>query len=115
MTNLPDLLVALNAVPDDLYMLVAGNSAQGITRIPNNIHTFVDISPIEEMHRIEKKSTSLTLGALVTLNETLTAMNGAVKMDGFDYLNDLMVHFELIATVPVRNVSLSNPSLTIIK
>lgn len=92
-------------MPDDLYMLVAGNSAQGITRIPENIHTFIDISSIAEMHKVEQKSTSLVLGALVTLKETLTVMGSASAMDGFGYLNDLIAHFELIANVPVRNVS----------
>lgn len=104
-TNIPDLQIALHAVPDDLYMLVAGNTAQGISRIPNNIHTFIDITPIEELYIVEQTSTSLTIGSLVTLKDTLKLMKESVSMDGFDYLNDLLEHFELVANVPVRNVS----------
>lgn len=66
--------------------------------------TFIDITPIAEMHSVAQTADALIIGGLVTLSETIAAMNNAVNIEGFEYMKDLIDHFELIANVPVRNV-----------
>lgn len=86
-------------------MLVAGNTAQGISRIPDNIYMFIDITPIQELYVVEQTADSLTLGGSVSISETIEAMRAASNLVGFEYFQHLVDHLELVANVPVRNVS----------
>lgn len=103
-TTLPELLAALQAAPDDRYMLVVGNTSHGLTRTPPDITNFIDIYPIEELHAVQHTADKLTVGSLVTLSEMVTVMSAAATEAGFDYLQDLAEHYHQIANVPVRNV-----------
>lgn len=102
--TIQDLLDILQRAPDYLYMLVAGNTAQGIKPISTDITTFIDISLIEEMHAVQHNAECLTLGALVSISEAIKAMAIAAKVEGFEYLQRIAEHFKMIATIPIRNV-----------
>lgn len=85
-------------------MLVAGNTAKGITSTPTTINTFVDISLVPEMHIIEQNVFVLSIGSLVTLSETIAALTKAATVNGFEYVLLYVEHLEKIANLQVRNV-----------
>lgn len=103
-TDIAQLLEAFRRIVDDQYMLVAGNTAQGVTRISECINTYIDIGPIAEMHCVVQTADSLTIGSLVTLTETIRVLKAATKLKGFEYCQMLVDHMEMVANVPVRNV-----------
>lgn len=59
-----------------------------------------------ELHKITSRRNKLTLGANVTLDEAMnTFESAAADKSDFSYCRDLAKHIDLVATVPVRNVS----------
>lgn len=104
--SLPVLLDTLKHVSDRNYTLVAGNTAQGVSPIPGNIHTFIEITSVADLHQVHQTEDSLTIGALATLSETIAVMTKASGNKGFEYLSVLVEYFENMANLPVRNVKL---------
>lgn len=99
-----DLLATLDRVPDNQYMLVAGNTVQGVSPIPSTIKSFIDISSVPEMHDIHRTVNSISIGSLLTLSETIIVMTKTATAKGFEYLLVFVEHLELMANVQVRNV-----------
>lgn len=87
------------------YILVSGNTAHGVFRRSNAVHKFIDINSIPELHDYKLSTGSLRLGGNLSLTETMAIFEKAAKSKGFEYCNKLWKHFDLIANVPVRNVS----------
>lgn len=87
------------------YMLVSGNTAHGVYR-RYDIKNFIDINAIAELHDYKLSSDSLKLGGNLSLTETMEIFEKAAKSKGFEYCKQLWKHFDLIANVPVRNVSI---------
>lgn len=87
------------------YMLVSGNTAHGVYRRSLNIKQFIDINALPELHHHEVSADSLVLGANLSLSETMDIFEKVQKQKGFEYCAKLWKHFDLIANVPVRNVS----------
>lgn len=123
MTGLEELFKVLKEIGSKPYMLVAGNTAHGnlldeswvlwcfnwrkssgVYRRNDNIEAFIDINGIEELrgHAIGKE---LVIGGNVNLTETMDILREASKLAGFEYCSHLVDHIDLIANVPVRNVS----------
>lgn len=88
------------------YMLVGGGTAHGVYRRPENINIFIDINNIPELHAFDVGDV-LTIGGNVTLANTIRIFRDVQSTDGFEYCKRLADHFELVANVPVRNVSLN--------
>lgn len=58
-----------------------------------------------ELHRIEKENNTLTLGANVTLSTVKSTFEKYADSPGFKYLKGLADHIDLVASIPIRNVS----------
>lgn len=103
--TLEELFETLNKINTiDEYMLVGGNTAHGVYRRSENIKKFIDINAIPDLKKHSLTSDTLTLGANLTLSETMDIFMKASKKSGFEYCQQLWQHFDLIANVPVRNV-----------
>lgn len=69
---------------------------------------YIDINGIPDLHKIEKTKDNLTLGANVTLSMAKEAFEKYANEPGFKYLDCMANHIDLIASVPIRNVSTKN-------
>lgn len=74
-------------------------------RRPFDIEVYIDISSIPELHQIEI-STEICLGGNVSLTEAMRVFSKIAKeKPEFKYLQEIYEHWDLVANVPVRNVS----------
>lgn len=76
----------------------------GVYRRNENLKVFIDITGVEEL-RTHVIGSELVLGGNVTLTETMEILTNASTQPGFEYCKHLVDHIDLIANVPVRNVS----------
>lgn len=104
-TTMPALLAALGRLADnEPYQLVVGNTARGIQAPSPPVRTFIGINGIPELHSIAQTADALTIGAAVTLSQTIRTLRRSARLPGFEYCAQLARHYTLIANVPVRNV-----------
>ncbi|EDV43518.1 uncharacterized protein Dana_GF16483 [Drosophila ananassae] len=102
--NLADLFEALDKVKDsEEFMMVAGNTAHGVYRRSSQIKHFIDVNGVEELHQHSFEGQQLKLGANLSLTQTMAIIRTTSKQPGFEYLEVLWNHIDLIANVPVRN------------
>lgn len=67
---------------------------------------FIDINNIPELHRVSIKSSGITVGANISLTEWIQVMlRAAERYNVYQYCRHIANHIELIAHIPVRNVS----------
>lgn len=104
--NVSEISQILSTSADKKCMLVAGNTAHGVYRRASDIQVFIDINSVEQLrsHSIGKQ---LEVGGTVKLTEFMEILKKAAKENvNFSYCNEIHSHVDLIANVPVRNVSL---------
>ncbi|XP_034131067.1 xanthine dehydrogenase [Drosophila guanche] len=102
--TLKELFEALDKIGEaDEFMLVAGNTAHGVYRRSTDIKHFIDVSGVEELHGHSTEGQQLKLGANLSLTQTMDILRKTSKQPGFEYLEVLWNHLDLIANVPVRN------------
>lgn len=102
--DLKQLFTVMGAIKYRPYQLVAGNTGHGIYRRSNDSRVFVDITSVSELRRHKVSGDKLELGGCVTFAETIEIMKRVARdCKGFEYLNEVVRHFELIANVAVRN------------
>lgn len=78
----------------------------GVFRRPFDIEVYIDINSIPELHRIEI-GTDICLGGNVSLTEAMRVFSKVAKEKSeFRYLQEIFDHWDLVANVPVRNVSI---------
>lgn len=70
------------------------------------MEVFIDINDVNEL-RSHSLANELVIGANVNLTETMEILTKASVTEGFEYCKELVKHIDLIANVPVRNVSVS--------
>lgn len=111
--SLQSLLDVINSkVGDQPYMLVSGDTAHGVYRRPEDLQIFIDINKVPELHQNMIANNTLIIGANVSLTETMQILTDAAKSNaGFKYCEEIVKHIDLIANVPVRNVSNANFSM----
>ncbi len=66
---------------------------------------FIDVSGVEKL-RSYSIGSEIVLGGNVSLTETMDILTNASNKSGFEYTKHLSQHIDLIANVPVRNVSI---------
>lgn len=104
--SLEELFQALAQVPNGKeYMLVGGNTAHGVFRRSRNIQYFIDVNMVPELQQHSIEAQQLLLGSNLSLTETMQILQQAKTHNGFEYCEKLWQHFNLIANLPVRNVS----------
>lgn len=63
------------------------------------------MNSVPELHKVSSRRSKLTIGANVSLNETMDLLESvAADKTDFAYCRELVKHIDLVATVPVRNV-----------
>lgn len=91
--------------PTEEYILVGGNTAHGVYRRSETVKHYININAIADLKKHDLSKDKLTLGANLSLTEAMEIFTEAAKQPGFEYCQQLWQHFDLIANVPVRNVS----------
>ncbi|KAJ8675993.1 hypothetical protein QAD02_011779, partial [Eretmocerus hayati] len=98
-----DVLDIFRRYSQETYQVSGGNTGHGVYRSsPKQI--YIDVNDVAELHRIEKGADFLIFGANVTLTNAMLAFKKYAKERGFEYLNEMYEHVDLVATIPVRNV-----------
>ncbi|XP_073819307.1 uncharacterized protein [Musca autumnalis] len=88
---------------DAEFMLVAGNTGHGVYRRTESLQHYIDINTIADLKKYKVSKENLSLGANLSLSETMEIFQKVSKQPGFEYCEQLLKHFDLIANVPVRN------------
>lgn len=104
-SDLKELFQILSSVGQKRYMLLAGNTAHGVYRTDKSIDIFIDIKNVGDLRRHTISSNEVKIGANVSLTSTMEILKEAAKKSGFEYCLEIVRHIDLIANVPVRNVS----------
>ncbi|XP_034939273.1 xanthine dehydrogenase 1-like [Chelonus insularis] len=89
--------------PDATYILYGGNTAHGVYR-SEQVQIYIDVNDITDLHRVEKDDKNLTFGGNVTLSVAKHTLKKYSKEPGFQHLQYMANHIDLIANVPVRNI-----------
>lgn len=84
--------------------LINKKYSSGVYRRNENIQIFIDITRVEAL-RSHSIGSIVTLGGSMSLTETMDIFKKASMRSGFNYLKYLVDHIDLIANVPVRNVT----------
>lgn len=76
-------------------------------RVIDPLPIYIDIGRVAELHVINKTPDTIILGANVSLTDAMAYFNkiSLEKDSPFAYTKVLADHIDLIANVPVRNVS----------
>lgn len=86
------------------YMLVAGNTAHGVYRRSPDIKVFIDVMGVEALRATKVNADSIELGGNVSLTEAMELFTKTANENrNFEYLREVVKHFDIIANVPVRN------------
>ncbi|KAH8311383.1 hypothetical protein KR044_005999, partial [Drosophila immigrans] len=102
--TMAELFYAIDQDPTrDEYMLVGGNTAHGVYRRSLAMKHFIDVRGVEELHQHSIEGNQLKLGANLSLSQAMDVFKDTWKQTGFEYLQQLWQHFDMIANVPVRN------------
>lgn len=78
----------------------------GVYRRNPEIQVFIDIKNIPELRSHTLNDDCLIIGGGVTLTETMNILSKTAEMEGFEYFEHVVKHIDVIANVPVRNVSI---------
>ncbi|KAH8420939.1 hypothetical protein KR222_010850 [Zaprionus bogoriensis] len=114
--TLEQLFEALDKVGEqEQFMLVAGNTAHGVYRRPQGIKHFIDVRGVAELQQHTSDSQQLKLGANLSLSQVMDILKSSSNEAGFEYLQVLWQHLDLIANVPVRNTGTLAGNLAIKK
>lgn len=105
--HLAELFEVLSKVAaNEKYMLVAGNTAHGVYRRDADVKRFIHVGDVEELRRKEVTTAGIELGGNVSLTEFIEYLSEvAAQKSEYAYCKELVSHVDLIANVPVRNVS----------
>ncbi|EDV93569.1 GH19389 [Drosophila grimshawi] len=103
--TLVELFEALEKVGEqEEFMLVAGNTAHGVyRRSPDTPRHFIDVRGVGELQEHSSDAQQLKLGANLSLSQAMDIVKDTSQQAGFEYLQQLWQHLDLIANVPVRN------------
>lgn len=85
-------------------MLIAGNTSQGVYRPKVTPHVYIDINNIPELKQCSVDK-NIILGANLTISEAMAFLTEVSGMEEFKYVQEIVDHLDLVANVPVRNVS----------
>ncbi|XP_028031939.1 xanthine dehydrogenase/oxidase-like [Bombyx mandarina] len=100
-----DIFDILNRDGVDSYMLVDGNTGKGIVETFEYERVLIDISDVMALKTF-KIDQNLILGANVSLEDCITIFTEISKTESdFEYLDEVVKHFELIAHIPVRKIA----------
>lgn len=78
----------------------------GVYRRSETIRVFIDIKDIPELHVIIADEKTLTFGGNVSLTDFMETLDRvSSQFEFYSYCKQMADHIDLVAHVPVRNVS----------
>ncbi|XP_008214986.2 indole-3-acetaldehyde oxidase [Nasonia vitripennis] len=92
-----------NKCPNASYILNGGNTGNGVYRISKK-DLYLDINDITELQNISKSADKLSVCSAVSLENMRACCQKYSKDDGFEYLNQLAYHINLIGHLAMRNI-----------
>ncbi|XP_054263474.1 uncharacterized protein LOC128986893 [Macrosteles quadrilineatus] len=97
------------------YMLVGGNTAQGIMKDQPSPDVFIDVSSVAFLKAHSFYSGSWYVGANTTLSDAITFFISVANENPkyFSYFQQVACHIEKVANTPVRNVGTLAGNLSI--
>uniref|UniRef100_A0A182QKS2 FAD-binding PCMH-type domain-containing protein n=1 Tax=Anopheles farauti TaxID=69004 RepID=A0A182QKS2_9DIPT len=110
--NVQAIFRIFDNIGDRSYMLVAGNTASGVYRRPDDLDVLIDISSVADL-RVNYFNDALIIGSSVTLTELMAILEEASQAGGYEYCPEMVKHLDLVANVPVRNVGTVAGNLSI--
>ncbi|XP_066997187.2 xanthine dehydrogenase [Anabrus simplex] len=114
LSTIEEVLDILKNIGDEPYMLVAGNTAQGVYRRTVEPKHFININEVKEL-KTHSIGSNLVLGGNMSLTETMELFYkiSVEQPDKYGYTSVLADHIDLIANVPVRNTGTIAGNLSI--
>lgn len=76
----------------------------GAFLVPEYPHAMIDHTAVQELRKSELDQ-NYVIGAGLTLTELLDILKEGAKVENFSYFEKLYTHIELVAHIPIRNVS----------
>lgn len=77
----------------------------GVYRRDSDIKVYIDVNNLAELHDIQINK-NVVVGANTTIAEAIKLFNKiSSERYEFGYLKEIADHYELVANIPVRNVS----------
>lgn len=89
-------------------MKITKNCFSGVFQDDGDTDLYIDVSRVAELTSFTFNNNVLTLGANTSLTNTMLIFESLSKSTGFKYLSQMRDHLDLVATVPARNVSITN-------
>ncbi|CAB3359533.1 Hypothetical predicted protein [Cloeon dipterum] len=88
------------------YQLSAGNTAEGVYRHYNRqFDARIDVKDVPELRGVVAGGGFFQIGGNTTLTEAIAAFKTQANTSGFEYLNQIADHIDLVANTPVRNIA----------
>lgn len=83
------------------------NNVAGVYRIESQVSNYINVGNVVQLHSIVEAGGTVVLGANNSLTDTMEFFykKATQEPQQFGYLKSLADHIDLIANVPVRNVS----------
>lgn len=104
--SLSEIFQIFEDIHERRYTLIAGGTAHGVYRRDPNIEVFIEVNNVTELHSY-KIGDVVELGANVTLTEMMRVLKEAAARPGFEYFEETLRHLDLVASVQIRNVSIT--------
>lgn len=102
--TLDELFNTIDSLGTAVYQLSAGNTAEGVYRHFNRkFDARIDVKDVPQLRTVSNAQ-GFTVGANVTLTETIVAFKQEAASAGYSYLSEIAAHLEKVANTPVRNV-----------
>lgn len=104
--TIAEITQILNGNKRQDYLLVAGNTAQGVYPRTKPHQIYIDVTGVAELISYNLNSTNLVLGGNMTLTNVMQLFYklGAENPTQYSYLTLMADHLDLVAHIPVRNI-----------
>ena len=103
-TTLNELLELLAQYQNLNHRIIAANTGTGIYKNDGPFDAYINIRNVLELHKVDKKDSSLVIGSQITLTKLIQLFETFSKSTNFEYLSEVSSHLKRIANVSVRNV-----------
>lgn len=105
-SSVDEIMEIFKKNPNASVMLVGGNTSNGVYRRKSNPDIYIDINGAKDLLEYTITEKELILGANMSLTNTVALFYKlGSENKKFSYLTKMADHIDLIANVPVRNVS----------
>lgn len=103
--TIAEITQILNANQNQDYILVAGNTAQGVYQRTEPFKIYISVTGVPELISYTLTANSLVLGGNMTLTNLMQLFYKlGAENSSYSYLTLMADHLDLVAHIPVRNI-----------